>query len=598
MCIFDLETLEILSVNSTAIEKLGYSRDELLAMRVTDIHPIAAAPQSVKPVEITICRKDGSVLEFERIWIPTSFAGRRSRLVAALDVTERNRAERELADRENLLRRIFDAEPECVKLLDEDGRLLDMNPAGVQMVEVESINEVRHRPIYPFIVPEHRGQFREAVRRIFRGEPSSLQFEIVGNKGTRRWMDMRAVPLRDAAGQITALLAITRDVSKARELEELFRQSQKMEAVGRLAGGIAHDFNNILTIIGGYAGLTLDLPDIGEIVRRHLTSIHNGVLRASALTRQLLAFSRNQLLQPRVLDLNALITTLSSLIARVIGEDAELTLRLGSEVGNIKADPGKIEQVIMNLVVNARDAMPRGGTLHIETGNFEFISPIEVGSFHIKPGHYVTLTVSDSGMGMNKEVLSRIFEPFFTTKEQGRGTGLGLSTVYGIVQQSGGAITVHSSPDQGARFAVYYPMAKEPVKPQPVIPSRATGGKERIMVVEDDPELRELIQGMLMSYGYSVVTAESGAVGLQLLEQRVGVDLILTDVVMPGMSGLALGQHVQQRGLPIKVVYMSGYNDDFIAQPGSTGVPAGVHFIEKPFTQESLSLTVRQVLDA
>jgi hypothetical protein len=523
---------------------------------------------------------------------------RLARLGPAINHALRLRELREqLAERETLLRRIFDTEPECVKLLDEEGRLIEMNRAGLDMLGIASIEEVRNRPVYRFVVPEDREQFQEGVRRVFAGESVSAQFQMLGAKGSRLWMDTNAVPLRDATGRITALLAITRDITKSKALEEQFRQAQKLEAVGRLAGGVAHDFNNILTIIAGYATMTLSLPRVSGAVCKNITGIQNSVLRAAGLTKQLLAFSRRQMSQPKVLELNSVITGLSSLVTRMIGEDIRLSLKLEADAGNIKADPNQIEQVVMNLAVNARDAMPNGGSLTVESAKTELSTPIEQHGFRCEPGHYVRMSIIDNGTGMSPEVLSHIFEPFFTTKEQGKGTGLGLSTVYGIVRQSGGAIIVTSTAGNGTKIDLYFPATTAPVTAPVMIGKAATRGNERILVVEDDQELRELVRDMLTGFGYTVSLAENGTAAIRMLGLNGTFDLVLTDIVMPGMSGLELGQQIESRGLSVKTLYMTGYTDDFIEEREKP-VPERIRTIEKPFTPEDLAATIRQVLDA
>ncbi|OLC71983.1 MAG: hypothetical protein AUH78_17050 [Gemmatimonadetes bacterium 13_1_40CM_4_69_8] len=372
-----------------------------------------------------------------------------------------------------------------------------------------------------------------------------------------------------------------------------------MEAVGRLAGGIAHDFNNLLTAILGSADLLLDTlsPDAPE--REDLDEIRKAAKRAADLTRQLLAFSRQQLLAPQVLDVNALLTNLEKLLRRLIGEHIELRTALAPNVGAVQADPGQLEQVIVNLAVNARDAMPQGGQLTIETANAELDEAYAAEHFPARPGSYVLLAVTDTGTGMDAQTKSHIFEPFFTTKEKGKGTGLGLATVYGIVKQSDGYIWVYSEPGHGTSFKIYLPRVAE--APGPARPgfelSASVRGSETVFVVEDDEMVRALIRRMLETRGYTVLLAPHGDEALQLLERHPGrVDLLMTDVVMPGMSGRDLADRVAERRPGIKVLYLSGYTDDAIVRHGV--LEPGIAFLQKPFSADALARKVREVLDS
>jgi PAS domain S-box-containing protein len=396
-------------------------------------------------------------------------------------------------------------------------------------------------------------------------------------------------------GRITCIL---RDVTERRHLEEQLRQSQKMEALGRLAGGVAHDFNNLLTIIGGYAQMLLGSVKAKDPARRDLDSIIEAANRASALTRQLLTFSRRQVMQPKVLDLNRLIARMHRMLRPLVGEDIALELALQKSVGRIKADPGQIEQVLMNLVLNARDAMPRGGRIRISTGVSQRSEDADPAPAHLLPGRFVILEVSDTGEGMDEGTLSHIFEPFFTTKARGKGTGLGLSTVYGIVRQNGGEIQVSSQPGRGSTFRIYLPVFKAAAREraQPPLPRRTARGVETILLVEDEAGVRHLAREMLRQQGYAVHEAEGGSQALQLFEQHAtSIDLLLTDVVMPQMSGRELAEHLLAARPDLKVLYMSGYTNDVIARHGL--LDSATALLQKPFTQESLGRKVRAVLD-
>jgi len=381
-------------------------------------------------------------------------------------------------------------------------------------------------------------------------------------------------------------------------LEEQLQQAQKMEAIGRLAGGVAHDFNNLLTVISGYSQLILDRLSSDDPTRAHVFQIKEAGDRAAALTRQLLAFSRKQVLSPQVLDLNRIIAGINKMLPRLIGENIEMVTMGFPGLSCVKADPGQIEQVIMNLAVNARDAMPQGGRLTIETANVELGANYPGQHPVVVPGLYVMLAVSDTGTGMGPEVKSRVFEPFFTTKEQGKGTGLGLSTVYGIVKQSGGYIWVYSEPGKGTTFKIYLPASTEAAEAAKKTEERlrVTGGPETVLVVEDNDSVRSFVRGVLESRGYTLLEAGGGEEALKLIENHPDpIHLLLTDVVMPRMSGPELAAHLAPLHPEAKVLYMSGYTDNAIVQHGA--LDAGTHFLQKPFVPETLARRIREVLD-
>jgi CheY-like chemotaxis protein len=384
-----------------------------------------------------------------------------------------------------------------------------------------------------------------------------------------------------------------------RQSEGQLRQAVKMEAVGRLAGGVAHDFNNILTAITGYSELALMNLDPLDPVRHDVKDILAAAERATSLTHQLLAFSRKQVLHPQRLDLNQVVANLDKMLRRIIGEDIDLVTILGPELGAVMADPGQIEQVIMNLVVNARDAMPQGGNLTIETANADLDEAYARKRVQVQPGPYVMLAVSDTGVGLDRDSLDRIFEPFFTTKEAGKGTGLGLATVYGIVKQSGGYVGVYSEVGHGTTFKIYLPRLEEAAGAGP--PAAGTAelrrGRETLLLVEDADLLRGLAREVLERAGYMVLEARNGAEALQVHQQHEGpIHLLLTDVVMPGMNGRELAEQLAPLEPEMKVLYMSGYTDDTIVQHGV--LEPGVAFLQKPFSPAALTRKVREVLEA
>lgn len=386
-----------------------------------------------------------------------------------------------------------------------------------------------------------------------------------------------------------------------RSTERQLVQSQKLEAVGRLAGGISHDFNNLLTVILGYSDITLRQLTPDHPLRRNLDEIVRASERAAALTRQLLAFSRKQVMQPKVFGINNVVIELEKMLRRMIGEDIELRVSLNPDIGNIKADPVQLEQVIMNLVVNARDAMPKGGKLTIETSNVYLDQTYAKDHMSVEPGSYVMLAISDTGCGMDKETRQHIFEPFFTTKAQGKGTGLGLSTVYGIVKQSGGNIWVYSEEDRGTTFKIYFPQVMEEAEEYRRVTAKpeAPRGSETILLVEDADWVRKLARQVLERAGYRVVEASNADEAIRIVETShngTKVDLVLTDVIMPGMSGNDMSKHLLAMRAGLPVLYMSGYTDDAIVQHGV--LEPGINFIQKPFSPDALALKVREVLDA
>ncbi len=446
--------------------------------------------------------------------------------------------------------------------------------------------------------PDDRAGVVERSRHATKSSPDfKTLHRTVWPDGTVRWLDGIGRVLFDANDNVTSAVGVSIDITERRALEDQFQQAQKMEAVGRLAGGVAHDFNNLLTAILGYCELVLANAGQNDSLRADIAEIQNAGTRAAGLTRQLLAFSRKQIIEPIVLDLNAVVTDIRAMLGRLIGEDVKIVLGLQPKLAPVKADRGQVEQVVMNLAVNARDAMSKGGTLTIETANVELDDHYAKTHRDVKPGPYVVLTMTDTGTGMTPQVRARLFEPFFTTKEVGKGTGLGLATVYGIVMGSGGSIGVYSEVGRGTSFKVYFPRA-DPVEivvdaPTPVARPRA--GTQTVLVVEDADELRELAKRLLQRQGYTVLMAADAEEAVRRFEENPSIDVLLTDVVMPGASGPELtGQLVEKRP-GLKVIYMSGYTEDTIVQHGV--LKAGIAFLHKPFTSEMLGRKIREVLD-
>jgi PAS domain S-box-containing protein len=449
------------------------------------------------------------------------------------------------------------------------------------------------------IHPEDRFHAWATIQQALgQGKPFFLDFRLTAESGEVKWVLASGEAVRAPGGQVTAIEGIVTDNTSHKKLEQQLLQAQKMEAVGQLAGGIAHDFNNLLTAISGYTELLLTQPQDPETAAENLREIQDASQRAATLTQQLLAFSRRQMLRPRVLDLNRVVENLERMLRRIIGETIEVKTRLGSDLGSIEADPAQIEQVILNLAVNARDAMPRGGRLRIDTGNLVLEEPHEAQGFVMPPGAYVLLQVADTGIGMDSRIQERIFEPFFSTKKRGRGTGLGLSTVYGIVKQSGAFIFVDSQPDQGTTFKIFFPAVEAaPDATEAEAPGMAElRGGETILVAEDDGAVRTLISRGLRRHGYTVLTAANGKDALRAYAAYEGpVHLLISDLVMPDMRGPELERRLRRRQPDLRILLISGYDDGAIPQEFGSG--NGASFLQKPFGPNQLARAVRALLD-
>lgn len=525
---------------------------------------------------------------------------------AQREIADRRHAEAALRESEKRYRNLFNRVPVGLYRTTPLGQILEANPALVQMLgypDRQSLLATNAADL--FVHPEERGREQALLDHddIVRGFEAQLR----RYDGTIIWVRDTSRAVRDADGQLLSYEGSLEDVTERKHLEDQLRHAQKMEAVGRLAGGVAHDFNNVLTAITGYTSLLLsDLASdrpldraAQQAVRADLEEVERAADRATALTHQLLAFSRRQVLQLRTLDLNELVHNLEKMLRRLIGEDVELRTVLEPALGKVRADPVQIEQVILNLAVNARDAMPQGGRLTLETANVTLDQAAVRGRLEVRPGPYVRLSVSDTGAGMDEEIKSHLFEPFFTTKERGKGTGLGLATVFGIVKQSGGDIQVHSEPDQGAAFEIYLPRERDTSRYVEKSPpaARSLPGSETILLVEDEETVRLLVQRVLQRRGYTVLEACDAHDALSLVQRYdEPIHLLVTDVIMPGgMSGWDLAQRLASTRKEMKVLYMSGYPDDVVARPAAAG--AELNFIPKPFTTGDLAQKVRQVLD-
>jgi PAS domain S-box-containing protein len=653
ICIHD--HTRFLYVNRTCEQISGYSRAKLMA-----IDPWLLVHPDFRNEMRQRCearRRGASVpgrYEFKLVtkseevrWLDVSatsiqFEGKVSTLVVAVDITERKRAEvlqaalYRIADQTStatdlqafypaihrIVGELMDARNFYVALYDEDaGRLTfpyfvdQQDPAPEPKPLGKGLTEYVLRTCEPQLVSAER--FQELVRsgeveKI--GTPAVDWLGVPLRKGDKAFgalvvqsysekvrYDSRDQEILNFVGQhLATAIEHKRSENALRQSEKQLWQSQKMEAVGRLAGGVAHDFNNLLTVIKGYTELMLEDLKPSDPMRAEMDEVQKAADRAATLTRQLLAFSRRQVLAPKVVNLNYLVEDMNKLLRRLLGEDIELCVRLGGDLGSVKADPGQIEQVIMNLAVNARDAMPRGGQLTLETANIELDQAYSRQHAPVVPGSYVMLAITDTGSGIDAETLSHVFEPFFTTKEQGKGTGLGLSTVYGIVKQSGGYIWPYSEPGMGTTFKIYLPRVDEKAERAQARAQAASGlgGTETILLVEDEEGVRALTRQILQRHGYTVLEAEHGQDALLLCERYSGpIHLLLSDVVLAShMSGRELVQHLAPLRREMKVLYMSGYSDEAIVHHGV--LEPGTAFLQKPFTTESLMRKLREVLDS
>jgi PAS domain S-box-containing protein len=557
-------------------------------------------PGERRPRVFTATCKDGTekIVNLISVQLETG-----ENLVTCEDMTEHIRFEETLRESEERYRTLFEGSRDAVYITTREGKFVDFNQAFLDLLGYgrEEVMALQAQDSYVF--PSDRYRFQKEIEK----NGFVRDYEVRLRKQNGKEMDclLTASVRRGSDGTILGYQGIIRDITEHKRaekemkaLEEQFRQSQKMEAIGRLAGGIAHDFNNILTIIQGYCQLSLYELKGDHPLRENIEGIKKSTDRAAGLIRKILAFSRRQVMEMRVLDLNTLLMDLDKLLRRIIGEDIDLVTVLTEDLGRVKVDPGQIEQVILNLAVNAKDAMPNGGKLTIETANAELDDVYARSHVSVAPGQHVMLSVSDTGVGMSPEVKERIFEPFYTTKEKGKGTGLGLSTVYGIVKQSGGNIWVYSELGQGTTFKIYLPRAEAAPEEimEKVAKEEPPRGSETILVVEDEEELRKLAVQFLQKQGYRVLEATQGEEALLICEQhKEPIHLLVTDVVMPGMSGRELSERLTSLRPEIKILYMSGHTNSAIFHHGV--LEPGVILLQKPFTLEGLARKVREVLD-
>jgi two-component system, cell cycle sensor histidine kinase and response regulator CckA len=600
---------QVIESNRAMQEMIGYSAEELRKMVFSEFtykedtvtsrrlfREVVERKRSHYQIEKPYYHKDGSLVWGQvTVSIVRNSRGKPEFTIGMIEnITERKRAEDALKQSEERLVAFFEASRDGI-LVEENEIIIYANKSYANLCGYENPENLIGKNISNTISPHDKERMLEFGRKRLRGEqiPSLYEFRAEGRDGTP--IDLEASVSTSTIAGRNYIITVARDITERKRLEEQFRQSQKMEAVGMLAGGVAHDFNNLLTVIIGLSDILLRKLEYSPKLHHHAHEIRKAGERAASLTHQLLAFSRRQILQPQVLNINTVVSEMNSMLRRLISEDIELITLLEPNLWCVKADRNQVEQVILNLVINARDAMPTGGRLWIETANFSIKTSMARQNFIIEPGKYVLLKVSDNGCGMDTETLNRIFEPFFTTKEQGKGTGLGLSTVYGIVKQSGGYIEAGSALHYGTTFEVYLPQIYESVESSTstVLRSEYEAVSETILLVEDEISVREMTSFLLKEKGYNVLEARDGWEALQICEQSEDViHLMVTDVVMPHMSGPELTKQIKKMRPSLSILYMTGYADKALGI-----LEEGSSILEKPFTADTLWHKVRESLD-
>ncbi len=608
---------DIVLLNLQAEKQFGYQRDELVGQQVTNIIPEgfaerliaddlrsaadALAQQIGTGIELSARRKDGTEFPIEIMLSPLESAEGILVTAAIRDITVRKAAEGHLAQMEGRYRGLLEAAPDAMVVVDHAGDIVLLNLQAEKQFGYQRDELVGQQVTN--IIPEGFAErliaddLRSAADALAQQIGTGIELSARRKDGTEFPIEIMLSPLESAEGILVT--AAIRDITVRKAAETQLLQAQKLESIGRLAGGIAHDFNNMLFAIHGYAEiLTQDLASMNRArfdpdgALLSVNAISNAAERATALTAQLLAFGRQQIVTLKVLDLNAAVTTIEPMLNQLIGKSMRLILKLDPAAGRIRADAGQIDQIIVNLVVNARDAMPDGGKVTIETGNVVFDVPRSIEHFDVTPGPYVLLAVSDTGVGMDRPTRENVFEPFFTTKEVGKGTGLGLATTYGIVQQAGGHIWVYSEPGQGSVFKLYFPVVDAAVQERPPEPVTPTIGVGTVLVVEDEPAVRDMTTQLLERAGYDVLAVTDGVAAIAAAELAEPLDVLVTDVVMPNMSGIELAAQMMDRYPLIGVVLLSGYTAETLDLERVTA--RGATFVPKPVTSNQLLQAVLQ----
>ena len=601
----------VLECNEAFARMLGYdSSEELASLKAQAFYCQAGDGDAIleqlreqkflAQQEICLRRKDGGpawILANMNLVDAEDEGGAATIIGTSFDITERKRSREALKQSQQRFAAFMRHLPGVAFMKNREGHYVYYNEAarGLFQLDPEDFLGKTDHEVWPV---EYAERFVTNDREVIRTKTLVETVDPVPHKhAVHHWLIYR-FPILDEHDEVQFIGGVGVDITERRQLEDQLRQSQKMEAIGRLAGGVAHDFNNLLTVISGYGHMIMrDLPH-DDPLHSCVEEVLKAASRATSLTNQLLAFSRRQVIQPKTLDLNALVANMDRMLRRVIGEHIELETVLSPGIGSVKADAGQLEQVIMNLAVNARDAMSEGGKLSIRTSNVDVRRSSRVPA-DVRPGSYVRLTVADTGKGMDAEIMIHLFEPFYTSKETGKGTGLGLSTVYGIVKQSGGEIVVESEPGRGAIFNIFLPRITDVTQRAPATqgerPVRA--GTETILLVEDELGVRQLVREMLRRLGYQIHEANTGADALRIFAQHQNtIDLLLTDVIMPQMSGRELAERLKALRPLLKVLYISGYTDDMLAHHGV--LESNVYLLQKPFAPDELAKKLREVLDA
>ncbi len=609
-----------LSVNPALAAMYGYDSAEELIQQMDDLSVQLYAEPGRRAEFVQIMLRHGRVEKFEsevitrqgqRIWISEN-----ARVVrgtdggilcfegTVVDISERRVSVQRLASEKNLLRALIDHWPDAIYAKDHLGNYTLSNMTHTHSLGMHSSKEIEGRKTSDFFLASRAAELEAEDLQVLATGVSVLNREELrqdAGNSKQSWVLISKIPIMGDHGRVQGLVSVTRDISEHKRLEMQLNHSQKMEAIGRLAGGVAHDFNNILTAILGYSDLIANDRALPENTRSNVREITAGAMRAAALTQQLLAFSRKQNIRPSVLNLNEVILKLENMLHRLIGENISLRTRLDGALSPIKADSGQLEQVLVNMVVNARDAMPKGGRLTIETRDMQLDESFTSRYSDLTPGAYARISISDNGEGIPREIQSHIFEPFFTTKGQGKGTGLGLATCYGIIKQNGGHVSVYSEVGSGTTFNIYLPALEgeaplEIVKPD-TCSGALPGGHEVVLLVEDDAAVRVLTTSLLMEFGYRVLSAVDGQEALEMVRKQVDppIDLVLTDVVMPNLGGRELALHLSELAPHIKVLFSSGYNEEAIHHQG---LLEGKHaFLQKPYSAMDLATAMRSLLD-